>query len=157
MKPYIGERHRELRVDGDGALEMGNRRGGTTGEQRAPRGAPRLQSLQRRRGGLLERSRMLPDGAQRFAQPPPDLNRNPGKRTQDLLFSFRLRLFLAKDVSRAAVSGAKPQNIMVSQACNRAFQNGRAAGSFADLLRNLGSEPRFGRPVHKTQYLLDLL
>ena len=52
------------------------------------------------------RRRVLPDGGQRFAEPRPDLNRNPRERIQDLFFSFRLRLFLAKDFSGAAVSGA---------------------------------------------------
>ena len=87
-------------------MEVGDCGSETTGEQGAPSGTIRLQSFQRGRGCLLERYRVLPDGSQRFAEPRPDLNRNPSERIQDLFFSFCFRLFLAKDVSGETVSGA---------------------------------------------------
>jgi len=99
-------RHRELRVDGNGTLEMGDRGGETTGEQGVPGGAIRLQSFQRGRGCLLQGRRMLLNAGQRLAQPGPDLNRNSGERVQDLFFPSRLRLLLTKNVSGAAVPGA---------------------------------------------------
>ncbi len=64
---------------------------------------------------------------QRLAQPRPDLNRNPRKCIQDVFFSFRLHLLLAKNVSGAAVPGAQPHHVPASEAGNRAFQDSRAA------------------------------
>jgi len=46
------------------------------------------------------------DRGQRLAQLRPDLNRNARERIQDLFFSSRLRLLLAKNVAGSAVSGA---------------------------------------------------
>ena len=94
------------------------------------------------RSCLLQRRRVLLDGGQRLAQPGPDLNRNSAQRIQDLFFPSRLRLLLSEHLSGAAVPGAQPQNVLASEACNRAFQNRGAAGSLADLPRDLRSEPR---------------
>ena len=76
---------------------------------------------------------------------------------QDAFLSFRLRLFLAKNVSGAAVPGVYPQDVLASEALNRALQDDRAVGSLTDLLRYLGGEARLGRPVHQPQHLVDLL
>ena len=122
-----------------------------------PAGTIRLQSFQRGRGCLLQRRRVLLDGGQRLAQPGPDLNRHSAQRIEDFFFPSRLRLLFSEDLSTAAVPGAQPQDVLASEACNRAFQNRGAPGSLADLASDLWSEPRLGRPVHQTQYLLDLL
>ena len=150
-------RHRELRIDGDGALKMGDR-GAKPWANTAFLAA--LYAFRASSDDVVACSsgrRVLLDGGQRLAQPGPDLNRNPAERIQDLFLPSRLRLLLAQNVSGAAVPGAQPQDILASEACNRAFQNRGAAGSLADLLRDLRSEPRLGRPVHQTQCLLDLL
>ncbi len=126
-------------------------------EQGVPAGTIRLQSFQRGRSCLLQRRRVLLDGGPRLAQPGPHLNRHSAQRVEDFFFPFRLRLLFSEDLSGAAVPGAQPQDVLASEACNRAFQNRVAPGSFADLARHLWSEPRLGRPVHETQYLLGLL
>ena len=76
----MGLRQGKLRIDGDSALEVGDCGSETTGEQGAPSGTIRLQSFQRGRGRLFEGGRVLPDSRQRFAQPRPDLSRNPRER-----------------------------------------------------------------------------
>ena len=76
---------------------------------------------------------------------------------QDAFLSFRLRLFLAENVSGAAVPGVDTQDVLASEALNRALQDDRAVGSLTDLLRYLGGEARLGRPVHQPQHLMYLL
>ena len=60
-KPEIGMRHRELRIDGDGLLEMRDRGRSTMRVHGDLRRTVRFQSFQRRRGCLLQRCRVLLD------------------------------------------------------------------------------------------------
>ncbi len=147
-------RHRELRIDCDGVLEVRNRCRRTMREQSDLRRTIRLQGFQRRRGCLLQRCRVLLDAGQRLTEPLSHLNRNPTQRLQNSFLPFCLCLLFRHDVSRSAVSGAQPQNVLAAEHCDGAFQNRGTTGSLTDLAGDLRSKPRLGRPVHETEYLL---
>ena len=83
---------------------------------------------------------MFLDGCHRLAQPGPDLNRHSAQRAENFFFLPRLRLLFGKHRSGAAVPGVYPQDVLASEALNRALQDDRAVGSLTDLLRYLGGE-----------------
>src|SRR6516165_2532012 len=80
--------------------------------------------------------------------------RNPAQHLQDPFLSFCLCLLFRQDLSRAAVSGAQPQNVLAAESCDGTFQHRGTAGSLANLAGDLRRKPRLGRPVHETEYLL---
>ncbi len=85
---------------------------------------------------------MVLNGGERLAQAGPDLSRNSGERTQDFFLLSCSRLLLCEDISATAIPGAQPQDVLISHARDRAFQNRGAAGTLANLPRNVGSERR---------------
>ena len=104
--PQRRMRHGEFGVDLHGALEEGQSGRGTLEERTFQARAVGFQGFERRRGSLGERSVVLFDRGERFADPGSEFTGNLTQGIQDIFFSCGLRLLLIEDVSGAAVLGA---------------------------------------------------
>ena len=94
---------------------------------------------------------MFLDGGERFADSRSEAARNLTECAQDLFLPRRLRLLVGEDVAGRAVLRAQSEDVLTAEARDRAFQDGGARGPHADVLRDLGSQPRIRRLVHQTQ------
>ena len=88
---------------------------------------------------------MLFHRGQRFAHPGSEFARDLAERVEDVLSPRRLDLLLIQNVPGIAVLCSQAQDILASEAGDRAFQNRGASGSLADLLRDFRSQPRILR------------
>src|SRR5713226_3903117 len=115
-------RQGELRVDGNGALEVGH--GGSWAARKVgpPTGTIRFQSFQGRRSGILKRRGVRFDGGQRFADLLSELTGNLTEGIEYVFFLRCLRLFFSEDLPGAAVLCAQGQYILASEAGNRAIE-----------------------------------
>src|SRR5436305_14777494 len=115
-------RHGELRVDRDGAPEMGYS-GTETGCPVRPYGCGvSFESFERGSGCLLQWSRVFFDCGQRFADPCSELSRNFAQCIQDVFFPGNLNLLLIQDAAGLAVFGSQAQDVLASKACDRGLQ-----------------------------------
>ena len=148
---------REFGVDLNSVLEKRDR-SGRTGliEGPGPR-AVRIPGLERRRGGVHQRRRVLLYRRQRF----PDLLAEPGghaaERIQYFFTTGGLRLLFIQNLAIAAVLGPQPQHILAAQRVDAPFQHGGAGRAHANLLRQGGSQPSILRLRHQRQSPLNSL
>src|SRR5882724_1604518 len=98
---------------------------------------------------------MLFHRSQRFADSRPEFTGDLTEGIQDVFLSCRLRLLLGEDIPGAATLCAQAQNVLASEAGNRAFEDGGAGGSRADFLSELRRQARIRRLAHQSQRLLD--
>ena len=100
---------------------------------------------------------MLLDGGERFANSRSKTRRHLTECAQDLLFACRLRLLVGEDVASGAVLRAQAEDVLTAERRDRSFQDGGAARSRADALRQVGSQSRVRRLIHQRQRSSDAL
>src|SRR5581483_291156 len=97
---------------------------------------------------------MTLDHGQRFANLGSKLSSDLTERVEDVFLPGRRDLLLIQNASRTAVLDAQPQHKLAPNPADGAFQNGGAAGSLADLLRDFRSQLRIFLLAHQGQRLL---
>ena len=122
-----------------------------------PAVAVRFKCLERPCRRVFERFIMLCNRSERFADTCSERAGDQAQCAQHVFFPSGLHLLLVEDVPSAAVPGAQSQNILASETGQRAFQDGSARGSLADLLCDLGSQRRVSRLTHQMQRPLNTL
>ena len=155
--PQPSVSHREFGVDFDSSPQKGQSSGGTPGGVKLAARGIGFQSFERRCGSLFERSVVLFDRGERFADSGSEFAGNLAQGVQDIFFPGCLPLLFVEDVSGAAVLGAQSQYVLAPKRCNRALQDGGTSGPLADLPSVLRSQPSIRRLAHQTQRLLDAL
>ena len=68
-----------------------------------------------------------------------------------LFLACRLELLLVEEISGAAVLGAETDDVLIPEARNRSGDEGRAAGSDAEVARNRVGQPCVGSLSHQLQ------
>jgi hypothetical protein len=142
----------------DGTLQERNGRREIGSRGQHPRGrAVGLQRVERWCRRLFERPIVLADRGERFADAGSESTRHLAQRIQNVFLSRGLHLFLIENVASAAVLRAQPQDILASEAGNRAIEHGTAGGSLAQAFGKLRREPCIRRLAHQAQYSLNTL
>ena len=116
-----------------------------------------LQGFERRRGRLFERSVVLLDGGERFADSGSEFAGDLTQGIQDVFFLGRLHLLFIEDVSGAAVLGAQPQRRTGFRGWQSSLPGRRRCRFARRFPGELRSQPRIRRLAHQTQRLLDAL
>ena len=116
-----------------------------------------LEGFERRRRRLLQRRVQLLQRADRFAQLSAQISGRLAERFQDSLFAVCGHLLLCQGITRAAIHCFEAQNILVSEAGNRAVEDGGALGPQAEVPGNVRGEPGVVASAHQAQGLLDTL
>ena len=127
------------------------------GERRLLSGAVRLERLEGWRASFLERTIVLLDGGQRFADPGSEGAGGATQGVEDVLLARRLHLFLGQDVAAAAALGAQSQHVLRAEAGDRALEHRAAAEAFAGLAGHRAGQWGVGGMAHQPQRLADAL
>ena len=138
----------------DGAFEQRDR---GWGAYRSGRRAVRLQGVERGRGGLLERCRVLLHGRKRFADACPELCREPAEDAQHVFFPRGLELFLVEQVAGRAVLRAQAEDVLRAQAGNRSADDRSAGGALANIARHIVGHGPGLRTAHQLQCPADAI
>src|SRR5271166_1338743 len=125
--------HGEIRVEADGSLQERHSGDPVASKHGLPSQAVSLQGFKRRRSGLLKRRVEFLDRAERLTELGAQIRRRITQCFQDSLLAVCGFLLLSQGIARAAVHGPEAQNILASQACNRAVKERSALGPLAKV------------------------
>src|ERR1700693_4345961 len=149
--------HREIWIECNGALKQRD-----SGQKLAlahlgiARGVV-LESFQRWSGGLFEWTIQLLDRVERLSQLGAHGCGGGSQRVQHVLFVARLNLFPSQRRATLAGDCLERDDVVLTQALDRAVYRSRNSFSHADVMRDLVCDANSGRQTHRWAVVLELV
>ena len=98
---------------------------------------------------------MFLDGRQRFANPRSEFRGELAEDVQHVFLPRRRELLLVEEISGSAVFGAETEHVLRAEARNRSRDDRRAAGTDAEVARDIAGQSRAGGLPHQLERLAD--
>ena len=116
-----------------------------------------LESFQRTRGRLFQRTIQPLNGAARFSEPGAQGRRGGSHCVQDMLFVVRLRLLPSECLAALASDHLERDDVALAQTGDGSLDGSRGCVAHADVMRDLVGDARSGSQPHQPQVLPHLL
>ena len=150
-------REREVGILFDGFPEERERRPITLAAPRGERERVRLQRVERRRRGALDRRVVFLHRRERLAQPSPQLPRRRSQRLQHVVLVRRLNLRFLDRVAGPAVGRVERDHVARAELGDRAAEHRFARGALTQVAGDVARQLVVGPPAHEAQRALHAL